>query len=137
VRKIRNAWSFIVICGFFPALAYAQEESPYSAENSGTPQYKQCVSFASSKVEKQNCLGAELVRQEAFLKLALNENLEGMPSNQKAQILAAQKAWVVYRDKNCRVRILNNGSGAGIFYLGCLIRETITRRIELSTAWDY
>jgi uncharacterized protein YecT (DUF1311 family) len=120
-----------------PSAVFAQDESPYSAENAGSPQFRQCKSVGTSMVDLGNCLQAEQRRQERLLQLALNENLEGTTAAQRAQILKAQRAWVAFREANCRVRALNGGSGSGIFYSGCMVRETITRRAELSTVWDY
>lgn len=120
-----------------PASALAQEESQFSAARAGTPQFRQCMAVHSSNVDEGNCLKAELARQETFLKLDLAESLKGMTPAQTSQQLKAQQAWRTFRSENCRVRALNGGSGAGIFYLDCMTRETITRRNELSTAWDY
>ena len=132
---IRTAVVLALLC--LPSGAAAQEVSPYSAERSGTPQYRQCIQVYDGKVDQENCLRSELSRQNAFLRLALQENLRSATPQQRTQINAAQRAWLGFRAANCRVRMLNGGSGSGLFYLGCMVRETIARRMELTTAWDY
>ncbi|WP_295635920.1 lysozyme inhibitor LprI family protein [Novosphingobium sp.] len=91
----------------------------------------------SSMVDEGNCFNAELTRQDAFLSLDFKESALHATVAQRGQLMAAQRAWSAFRLANCRVRLLNGGSGSEIFYLGCMVRETITRRAELATAWDY
>jgi uncharacterized protein YecT (DUF1311 family) len=88
-------------------------------------------------VEEALCLEEEYHRQTALLEMTLNELLSSATSEQQSQIRVAQKAWTTFRDENCKVRMLNGGSGSVIFHFSCLARETITRRAEISELWDY
>ena len=115
----------------------AQEYSPFSAERAGTPQFLQCQSVHATEVDLGRCFAAELDRQNALLKLALNEQLEASAPATRSQIAIAQRTWEAFRSATCRVRSMNGGSGSGIFFLSCMVRETIGRRADLSNAWDY
>ena len=119
------------------SVAYGQDISPYSAERAGSPQFRQCMTFQDGKTDTINCLKEEYKRQNQFLDMALKEQLQSADAASRAQIAVAQKAWLAFRDSNCKIRLMTLGSGAELFYYSCLVRETITRRTELNTVWDY
>ena len=122
-----------------PALAHAQSDSwpAFSAERAGSAQYRACMARGSTSINEANCLSEELQRQQTELSIAFANNVEGVTPAVRAQHIKAQNAWEAYRDANCAVRSMNGGSGSGIFLVSCLIRETITRRTELTDNWDY
>lgn len=120
-----------------PVLASDEDFPLHSAERSGTPQFKNCVANSEETAEEARCLQEEYNRQSALLELAFDELLVSSNAEQKIQILRAQNAWLTFREENCKVRMLNGGSGSPVFHYGCLARETITRRAEISELWDY
>jgi len=128
------------VAGIIAAIAspsFAQDYSPFSAERSGSTQYHHCISVSDSQVETGQCEQAEFERQDAFLAIDFKGSLSGDVPDMKAQKLKAHQAWRIFRQENCKVRLLNGGSGSGSFYYGCLIRETIARRQEIINVWDY
>jgi len=123
-----------------PTLSRAQDYSDYpifSAERAGSPQYRACMSRKESNVNESFCLTEELQRQRTELKIAFAARLRDTSSATRAQMIKAQAAWETYVATNCAVRVLTGGSGAGIFKVSCLVRETITRRTEITDNWDY
>lgn len=123
-----------------PPLARAQDYSEYpifSAERAGSPQYRACMSRKESNVGESFCLTEELQRQRTELKIVLAARLRDVSPATRAQMMKAEAAWETYIASNCAVRVLSGGSGAGIFKVSCLVRETITRRTEITDNWDY
>lgn len=109
----------------------------YSAERAGSPQFRVCMARKDSNLDESFCLTDELQRQRTELKIAFDAKLRSASPAQRAQMIKAQGAWEAFVASNCAVRALSGGSGAGIFKVGCLVRETITRRTELTDNWDY
>jgi uncharacterized protein YecT (DUF1311 family) len=120
-----------------PSVAQIEDFPPFSAERAGTPQSRNCIANAQTSIDEATCLDEEYKRQNSLLDLTFNEMIASANSVQKPQILRAQNAWRTFRDENCKVRMLNGGSGSTQFHYSCLIRETITRRVEISELWDY
>lgn len=133
-RKLFAFWALITSgLAIGSTAGHAQDYSPFSAERAGSPRYRQCIASYSypSNVDRGNCLAAEAERQDALLRLAFNELVSSAPISDRAQLRRAQQAWETFRTENCEVRTLGGGSRAGLFYLSCLIRETIARRREI------
>jgi uncharacterized protein YecT (DUF1311 family) len=129
---------FLALALFSSPISAQNEDFPaFSAERAGTPQVRNCLANAQTSIDEASCLDEEYNRQNTLLDLAFNEMISSASSAQKSQILRAQNAWKTFRDENCKVRMLNGGSGATQFHFSCLIRETITRRAEISELWDY
>ncbi|WP_082703736.1 lysozyme inhibitor LprI family protein [Novosphingobium sp. Fuku2-ISO-50] len=110
--------------------------SPFSPENAGTSRFKQCDHDARDEVERDHCLTEENIRQTAALKGVQKASLTSETPVGRAKALAAQQAWLKYKDARCNLWLLTGGSGAGQARLRCLVRETITRRSDLEHAWD-
>ena len=119
------------------ANAQYEDYPVYSAERAGTPQFKNCIATAQANTEVGKCLQDELKRQNDLLELTLAEFISSATADHKKQIEAAQLAWKSFREENCKVRLHSGGSGSGLFYQSCLVRETITRRTEIAEVWDY
>ena len=51
----------------------------------------------------------------------------------KKQLLAGQRAWITYRDNDCKAKLTLHASGTirGAVYLGCLAERTEQRTKEL------
>jgi uncharacterized protein YecT (DUF1311 family) len=133
--------AIVVSALVFPGNAVAQEAWPdfsaYSAEKAGSPELKRCLGIDPSNVQEGNCLAQEYKRQNRRMEEAFTESLKGASQAEKSQREKAQQAWLAFRSANCKVRSMNPGSGMAVFYYGCLVRETISRRTELTDNWDY
>jgi uncharacterized protein YecT (DUF1311 family) len=110
--------------------------SPFSPENAGTPRFRQCDHDARDEAERYHCLTDENIRQAAALEGVVKASLTSESPVGRVKALAAQQAWLRYKDARCNLWLLTGGSGAGQARLRCLIRETITRRSDLEHAWD-
>ena len=117
--------------------AFAQTWPAYSAEKAGSSELQRCLGDEPSGVQEGACLTKEFAREDRRMNESYIESLKGASVAEKLQRKKAQQAWLVFRRENCQVRRMNSGSGAGVFYIGCLVRETIQRRSELTENWDY
>lgn len=133
---MRNLMLLVALSSATAAAAQA-ELAAFSAERSGTPQFQRCKATANIMVEIKECHSAELQRQEALLRVAFDQAVTDTEATYQAQFRAAQAAWTDYRAQNCALRLNGGGSGADLFYLSCMVRETITRRREIEELWDY
>ena len=80
-----------------PVIASDEDFPLHSAERSGTPQFKNCVANSEGTSEEARCLQEEYNRQNALLELAFDELVVSSSTEQKTQILRAQKAWLNFR----------------------------------------
>lgn len=117
--------------------AISDEWPAFSAERAGSPQYRACMAKKQANIDEAYCLSQELARQQTELRIAFEDKVRDVSPVYRAAMIKAQEAWKIYVAKNCAVRVLSGGSGAGIFKVSCLVRETITRRTELTDNWDY
>lgn len=135
---MRALWVFIAMaCLSHPVGAFAENWPAYSAEKAGSPELHRCLGANPSSVEEGECLSKDYARENRRMEAAFAESMKGSSAAEKVQRTKAQQAWKTFRRENCAVRGLNPGSGMAIFYFGCLVRETITRRTELTDNWDY
>lgn len=110
---------------------------PFSADRMGSPEYRRCIAADDSVAHESVCLGAEYKRQDARLTAIFARALKSADPSERRLMLKAQTAWKQFRAANCNVRANNPGSGVGIFYGGCLVRETNQRIAEIVGIWDY
>ena len=110
---------------------------PYSVERVGSVRYKSCVARDPSNVGQGRCLEEEYKRLDARLILVAGTISRSLKRTEQQQFLKAQMAWRDFREKNCDLRAMGGGSGVALFYLGCLVRMTNERLVELEQAWDY
>lgn len=111
--------------------------APFSAEKIGSADYRRCVSDDQSSAEESFCLRDEFKLQDARLNAILDRMLRQSEPSQRALIIKAQAVWKQFRTANCAIRRSVAGSGAAIFYEGCLVRETNQLIAELLGRWDY
>ncbi len=113
--------------------------SPFSVEKLGSSAYQKCSAAALSNVAEGDCLVQEFGRQEMLLYAAFEKSAYISSDNPELakEARAVQDLWEKFRDRNCNLRAATPGSGAGLFRYSCLIRETITRRLELEKVWDH
>jgi uncharacterized protein YecT (DUF1311 family) len=102
-------------------LTQAQPAPQIDCENaSDTPSINYCAGLFYEEADK-----------------ALNQTYQQLQStlgsDQQEKLVAAQRAWIEYRDKNCdfEVRRSIGGTGYPAYLSGCLERMTEKRTIEL------
>jgi uncharacterized protein YecT (DUF1311 family) len=110
---------------------------PFSADKIGTNEYNRCVETDSSNANVGRCLSTEYDRKNSRLNATFARKLKSADLNQRRLMVKAQAVWKQFRAANCLVRSETAGSGAAIFYYGCLVRETNQRIAELQGNWDY
>lgn len=116
------------------AVALTIASTPVFANEVGpnvTAAYTRCVNAAASEADQGNCLEGELARQKTNLNAAYAERTRGMDADDLALIQSAQKAWIAFREADCKAQMVKNGSAAGASWLTCMVRLTAARALEL------
>ena len=111
----------------FPALAGSPEvEARYSKT------FKTCPGMDRSTAEMVDCIGAETKVQDKALNATYQKIMADLNDRQKANLKAAQRAWITYRDAWCAAQQDSDwGSISTIVANNCVLDETIRRTIEL------
>lgn len=76
-----------------PGPAAGQAEAPLYS-----PAYNQCMDKAMSTAAMLDCAQQELGKQDALLNKAYKAQMEKLSDPRKQQLLAAQRAWLKYRE---------------------------------------
>lgn len=107
--------------------------------------YSSCMENAASTADYNDCIGkaydaadAELNKVYQSIKAPLKGQKDADSVETLKRLVAAQKAWVTFKDTNCSlagVQMLN-GSGEGPIVGGCLVDTTIARVRELQNIFD-
>ena len=98
-----------------------------------TKEYLTCLDKASGvTVEMINCISAETKRQDVRLNENYNKLGSKLSANRKKALLEAQRAWIKFRDANCRFYYdPEGGSSARVAADECLLNATADRVREL------
>lgn len=105
---------------------------PATAAERYSAEYTGCMNQAASTVAMMECNGTELKRQDARLNAAYKKLGVAIAAPRKPALVAAQRAWVAFRDANCRyVADPDGGSNARVEAAMCLLDMTETRAKEL------
>jgi uncharacterized protein YecT (DUF1311 family) len=100
-----------------------------------TPDYDRCLSTGEAgqgvTVAMVACNAAEAAAQDRALNAAYRTTLAGLEPGQRAKLVQAQRAWIVYRDAKCASENQTGGTVDSIGIGGCILRETARRTIEL------
>ena len=108
------------------SIAQAQDE--YSQA------YSACMKTAESTLAMNNCNGAEIKRQDSRLNSAYKKAMAGLEGPQQTQLREAQRAWIKYRDTNCKLYYsLTGGTIDQLNGAGCVLDMTKARADELSS----
>lgn len=107
--------------------------------------YNSCMNSATSTAGYNNCINkaykeadAELNKVYQAIKTPLKKQNDADSVETLTRLVAAQKAWITFKEANCRlagVQMLN-GSGEGPVVGGCLVNATISRVRELLNIFD-
>ena len=84
-----------------------------------------------------DCIDAELKHQDAQLNKAYKRLQSAISSERKKQLLAAQRAWIKFRDANCGFYFdPNGGSIARVNAADCMRTMTEKRAAELVKLYE-
>ena len=105
----------------------------FAADREMTKEYLTCLDKASGvTVEMINCISAETKRQDVRLNENYNKLGSKLSANRKKALLEAQRAWIKFRDANCRFYYdPEGGSSARVAADECLLNATADRVREL------
>ncbi|MDD1017240.1 lysozyme inhibitor LprI family protein [Pseudomonas rubra] len=102
------------------------------AQDDYSPDYTACMKTAESTLAMNNCNGAEIKHQDSRLNSAYKKAMAGLEGPQQAQLREAQRAWIKYRDANCKLYYsLTGGTIDQLNGAGCLLSSTKARADEL------
>jgi uncharacterized protein YecT (DUF1311 family) len=98
-----------------------------------TKEYLTCLDKASGvTVEMITCISAETKRQDVRLNESYNKLGAKFSANRKKALLEAQRAWIKFRDANCRFYYdPEGGSSARAAADECVLNATADRVREL------
>jgi len=115
-------------------LVYFVSTGPTSAaDREMTKEYLTCLDKASGVTfEMITCISAETKRQDVRLNENYNKLGSKLSANRKKALLEAQRAWIKFRDANCRFYYdPEGGSSARVAADECLLNATADRVREL------
>jgi len=95
--------------------------------------YESCMVRAQSADPLMtDCANEETDRQDAALNTAYRTLMGKLTGDAKAALLASERAWVTYRDTECRFEGSQEEGGTAehVIYSGCVLQLTY-RRVEL------
>jgi uncharacterized protein YecT (DUF1311 family) len=104
-----------------------------AADREMTKEYLTCLDKASGVTfEMITCISAETKRQDVRLNEHYNKLISKLSANRKKVLLEAQRAWIKFRDANCRFYYdPEGGSSARVAADECLLNATADRVREL------
>ena len=104
-----------------------------AADREITREYLTCLEKASGVTfEMIACIGAETKRQDVRLNEHYNKLSSKLSTNRKKALVEAQRAWMKFRDANCRFYYdPEGGSSARMTADECLLNATADRVREL------
>ena len=131
MRAVATLAAFAVLVAT-PALAVdsAKIEARY------TPAFHQCLDSpeGQSTMGMVQCIGTELMVQDAALNAAYRSLVADMTPDQKAGVKKAQCTWIAFRDADCQSRYSPDwGSISTTVANMCVLQRTVERTIELET----
>jgi len=123
---------------FFALLVcFATSSNALAEEESGQP-LDACLDKAMSTAATIDCIGRDYERNDAELNRIYKALLEKSSSEDDAKeirgrLIESQRAWLKFRDTNCRWRgrVMLGGTGERVIIAGCLNQMTIDRVKEL------
>ncbi len=89
-----------------------------------------------STPEMVDCLNAKTAEWDKRMTIAYQRLRNSVEPKQRAQLLAAQRLWIQYRDANCLYYSLGEGSIARVEAADCMLRMTKGRALELEGKED-
>ena len=104
-----------------------------AAEKDMSPEYLTCMDKSKGVTsEMLDCISAEYDRQDARLNENYKRLMSKLSTKRKEGLLEAQRAWVKFRDANCRFYYdPEGGSAAHLAGTDCTLNATADRATEL------
>ena len=100
-----------------------------------TPAYDRCLSGGAAArgvtSAMVDCIAEELGVQDARLNTTYKSALAFLRPEQRPKLVLAQRAWIVFRDAKCDSENQTGGTIDRIGYVGCDLRATVVRTMEL------
>jgi uncharacterized protein YecT (DUF1311 family) len=106
--------------------------SPAQADNLSKA-FDTCMSKAQANVEMMNCIDDEIKRQDDRLNKVYKALRDDVDESRRPALLAAQRAWIQFRDLNCKFHLdPDGGTMAPLLAADCMMRMTADRAEELA-----
>jgi len=115
IRTLMAASAILVLASAAPA---GDQGDPATSCGGGTPEMVECLTARTAQWDKR-------------MTIAYQQALNDAPPQQRAQLRAAQRLWIQYREANCLYYGLGEGSIARIDAGECLRSMTEARAREL------
>ena len=99
-----------------------------------TPAFHACLATdeGQTTLGMIECIGAEYAVQDTALNAAYRSLIADMTPDQKAGLKKAQRAWIAFRDADCRARAREDwGTISNVFSNMCMVQRTVERTLEL------
>lgn len=99
-----------------------------------TPAFHACLAIEENQTTlgMVECMNKELEVQDAALNAAYRALIADMTPEQKAGLKKAQRAWIVFRDADCRARYSPDwGTFSSLTSNMCMVQRTVERTLEL------
>jgi uncharacterized protein YecT (DUF1311 family) len=99
-----------------------------------TPAFDKCLASpdGQSTMGMIECTQQEADLQDARLNAAYKKAGAGLNARQKAKLLAAQRAWIVFRDAECAsYQDEDWGTVSRVLAAGCVLHMTVQRTMDL------
>jgi uncharacterized protein YecT (DUF1311 family) len=117
---------FVFVALLLPVNAYAQDIGL-------TKQFSDCMDKSNGVTSNMiDCLVDESKRQDTRINKAYKELIDQLSTERKKQLEIAQKAWITYRDQNCKFYYdPDGGTIATLSANDCFMSATAVRAKEL------
>lgn len=124
MRKVVSA--VFLACFGFPV---------HAADNLYSQSYNSCMDKSGGvTADMRDCMGQEYKRQDARLNKAYRNLASQLSAGRKAQLLAAQRLWIQYRDANCKFYLDSDGGTMALINAdSCGLDMTARRAKELES----
>ena len=132
---MRPAWPIaLALACAAPAFADPPQAPADPVEARYTPAYNACLASpdGASTYGAIMCTQKELGIQDQRLNATYRKTMAELNDRQKAKLVAAQRAWIAFRDAECASYHDEDwGTMSQVVAAGCVVRMTVQRTIDL------
>lgn len=125
----------ILTLAMLGASTAATAQWPAPVERALSSRYRDCMATGDARIGvtagMMECSGQEYSRQDDRLNQAYRMTMQRLSKQRQTKLRTMQRAWIKRRDNGCRREAGTDGTAATINYSGCILRETIARRLWL------
>lgn len=126
---------YLLLASLLVGFAFRVSTPPSVAQTASSPEPSPTIDCnkANSTVEINYCAGLNYQEADRALNQTYQRLKSTLNSAQQTKLIAAQQAWIEYRDKNCDFASRNwiGGTGYSAVLTGCLEQVTRKRTQEL------